>query len=66
MITRSLSTRAAPLSERQRHSHRRRWSALPAWVRREWLRSRVMSDRVQASRDRHIRSYLGGRWGRRL
>jgi hypothetical protein len=66
MISRSLSTRAAPLAERQRNSHRRRWSALPAWVRREWHRSLVMRDRAQASRDRHIRSYLGGRWGPRL
>jgi hypothetical protein len=65
MIIRSLSTRAAPLTQSQLRWHRRRWSALRTRVCQEWHRSRVTRDRVQASRDRHIRTYLGGRSGPR-
>jgi hypothetical protein len=64
MIIRSLSARATLFT--QRRGHRRRWSALPAWVRQESHRSRVMRDRVEASRDRHIRSFLGDRSGPRF
>ena len=63
MIIRSLSARATPFTQRQLRGHRRRWSALLTWVRQEWHRSRVMRDRVEASRDRHIRSYVRGRSG---
>jgi hypothetical protein len=66
MIIRFASTRAVPLTQGPLHRNRRRWSALQIWVSQQWHRSHITRDRVQATHDRHLCSYLSRRWGRRL
>lgn len=61
MTIRSLSTKPTPLRQSQLRWHRRRWSTLRAWIREEWRQSHVVRDRVEVSRDRDTRRYLGGR-----